>query len=137
MPIITRTLCRALGAAFQVAGVEKYAARLVRDGLLPRSGEEVDERDAAMLLLAVLGTSQPEQASWMAERLVDLPRLRVSEQLGLLEWWIPAPDADQSRFAPTLLELMSDLLGCLVEGLPGIRAGRITVARDAAGVTGA
>ncbi len=36
----TRELCGALGTALQVPGVEKYAARLVRDGYLPRSGDE-------------------------------------------------------------------------------------------------
>ncbi len=43
----TRDLCGALGAALQVPGVEKYAARLVHDGYLPRAGYEVDEDDAA------------------------------------------------------------------------------------------
>ncbi len=42
----TRALCRALGAALQVRGVERYAARPVRDGYLPRAGDEVDEADA-------------------------------------------------------------------------------------------
>ena len=131
----TRDLCGALGAALQVPGVEKHAARLVRDGHLPRAGEEVDEADAALLLLVVLGASQPEQASWTAERLVNLPRLRVSKQFGLCDWWLPVSDAEVFQFAPTLLELMSDILGCLVEGFPGVRAGVITVARDAADVT--
>ncbi len=35
------------GAALQVPGVERHAARLVRDGYLPRAGDEVDEADAA------------------------------------------------------------------------------------------
>ncbi len=43
----TRGLCRAIGAALQVPGVERHAARLVRDGYLPRAGDEVDEADAA------------------------------------------------------------------------------------------
>ena len=43
----TRELCGALGAALQVPGVERHAARLVRDGYLPRAGDEVDEDDAA------------------------------------------------------------------------------------------
>ncbi len=43
----TRALCGALSVILQVPGVEKYAARLVRDGYLPRAGEEVDEEDAA------------------------------------------------------------------------------------------
>ncbi len=42
----TRALCRILSAALQVPGVERHAARLVRDGLLPRAGEDVDEADA-------------------------------------------------------------------------------------------
>ncbi len=43
----TRDLCGALGAALQVPGVERHAARLVRGGYLPRAGDEVDEDDAA------------------------------------------------------------------------------------------
>ncbi len=43
----TRDLCRAMGVVLQVPGVEKYAARLVRDGYLPRAGDEVDEAEAA------------------------------------------------------------------------------------------
>ena len=43
----TRDLCGALGAALQVRGVERYAARLVRDGYLLRADDEVDECDAA------------------------------------------------------------------------------------------
>ncbi len=43
----TRDLCGALGAALQVPGVERHAARLVRDGYLPRAGDEVDEDNAA------------------------------------------------------------------------------------------
>ncbi len=36
----THALCGALGAALQVSGAEKYAARLVRDGYRPRAGDE-------------------------------------------------------------------------------------------------
>jgi hypothetical protein len=43
----TRDLCRGLAATLQVPGVEKYLARLARDGYLPRAGDEVDEDDAA------------------------------------------------------------------------------------------
>ena len=43
----TGDLCGALGAALQVPGVARHAARLVRDGYLPRAGDEVDEADAA------------------------------------------------------------------------------------------
>ena len=37
---------RDLGAALQVFGAEKHAARLVRDGYLPRSGDEDDASTA-------------------------------------------------------------------------------------------
>ncbi len=47
MTATTRDLCRALGATLQVPGVERHSARLVRDGYLPRAGDEVDEDDAA------------------------------------------------------------------------------------------
>ncbi len=130
----TRELCRALGAALQVP-VAKYAARLVRSGHLPRACEDVDEACAATLFLAVLGASHPEQASWAAKRLVNLPRVSVSEQFGLLDWRMPVSDARVAQFAPTLLELLVDLLGCLIEGLPGVQAGRITVVRDDTDVT--
>ncbi len=43
----TRDLCGTMGAILQVRGVERHAARLVRDGYLPRACEEVDEADAA------------------------------------------------------------------------------------------
>ncbi len=133
----TRQLCRVLATALHVPGVERHAARLVRDGLLPRSGEEIDEHDAAVLLLTVLGTTDPNQASQTAERLAGLSRVRVSESIGFwtMSGWIPATDADQARFALTLVDLIRDILKCLVEGLPGVYAGRITVARDDADVT--
>ncbi len=37
-----RELCRVLATALHIPGVERHAARLVRDGYLPRSGDEVD-----------------------------------------------------------------------------------------------
>ncbi len=46
----TRDLCGALGAVLQVPGVERYAARLVRDDYLPRAD---DEDDAASTPAAV------------------------------------------------------------------------------------
>ena len=48
----TRVLCRALGAVLQVPGVERHASQLLRDGYLPRAGDEVDEDDAAPTLAA-------------------------------------------------------------------------------------
>ncbi len=38
----TRDLCRALSVALQVPGVERHAARLVRDGYLARADDEDD-----------------------------------------------------------------------------------------------
>ncbi len=38
----TRELCRVLATALQVPSVQRHAARLVRDGYLPRSGDEDD-----------------------------------------------------------------------------------------------
>ncbi len=38
----TRELCRVLATALQVPSVERFAARQVRDGYLPRAGEEAD-----------------------------------------------------------------------------------------------
>ncbi len=38
----TRDLCGALGASLQVPGVERHAARLVRDGYRPRADDEDD-----------------------------------------------------------------------------------------------
>ena len=43
----TRELCRVVGAALHIPDVERHSARLVRDGYLPRAGDEVDEDDAA------------------------------------------------------------------------------------------
>ncbi len=131
----TRELCRAMATALQVPGVELHAARMVRDGLLPRSGAETDERDAAMLLLAVLGTADPNQASQTAERLAGLSRLWVSKQSGFWDWLIPTADAGEAPFAPTLIDLVRDVLECLVTDTPDILAGEIRVVRDDADVT--
>ena len=48
-----RALCGVLDAALQDRGAEKYATRLVRDGYLPRAGDEVDEADAAPTFAAL------------------------------------------------------------------------------------
>ncbi len=47
MTATTRDLCRALGAALQVPGVERHSGRLVRDGYLPRAGDEDGEANVA------------------------------------------------------------------------------------------
>ena len=127
----TRELCRSLGAALQVPGVERYAARLVRDGFLARAGDEVNGAEVVALLLAVLGASHPNQASQTVERLAGLSRLQVCKAFGFWEAWMPVPDADVSRFGLTPVDMVLDILECLVEGVPGVRAGLIIVARDA------
>ncbi len=76
-----RELCRVVSAALQVSGVERHAARLVRDGWLPRAGVEIYERDAAILLLGVAATPHPDQASQVIENLASL-RLNGLEQAG-------------------------------------------------------
>ncbi len=43
----TNDLTAVLATALQVRGVERHAARLVRDGYLPRAGDEIDEDNAA------------------------------------------------------------------------------------------
>ncbi len=70
--ITTRELCSALATALQVPSVERSAARLVRDGILPRSGEEVNECDAAVLLLAVAAAPHPDQATQVVETVSSL-----------------------------------------------------------------
>lgn len=132
--ITTRQLVTALGAILQVPDVERFAARLVRDGHLARAGEEVNGAEAVALLLAVLGASHPEQASQTVERLAGLPRLQVSKQFDVCESWMPVPDAEVSHFGLTPVDLVLDILECLVEDVPGVRAGLIVVARDAAEV---
>ncbi|MCH7928917.1 MAG: hypothetical protein IIA01_00230 [Proteobacteria bacterium] len=54
---VTVLLTRYLGVE-----VAPYTARLVRDGVLPRSGEPIDEREVAILLLAVAAASDPGRA---------------------------------------------------------------------------
>lgn len=54
---ITAILTRHLGV-----DVTPWAARLVREGMLPRRGEPIDEREIAALLLAVFATSDPDRA---------------------------------------------------------------------------
>ena len=130
----TRDLCRALSAILQIPGVERHAARLVRDGLLPRAREEVEDHDAAILLLALLGTADPAQATWAVERLAGLPRTKVVKSGGFFEWWFQATDTEQAFFGPTLVDLIRDMLGCLAEDDSDVRAGLITVARDHDGV---
>ena len=53
--------------------VEPYAAKLVREGWLPRGSWPIDERGAAYLLLGVAGTANPFRATEALERLASVP----------------------------------------------------------------
>ena len=132
--ITTRKLCNGLSAVLQIPKIERYAARLVRDGLLPHAHEPVDDHEAAILLISVLGTADPAQATWTVERLAGLPRTKVVKSGGFFEWWFQATDAEQTFFGPTFVDLIRDMLGCLAEDDTDVRAGLITVARDHDGV---
>lgn len=132
----TRELCDGLSAILQVPKIERWAARLVRDGFLPHAHEPVDDYEAALLLLTILGTPDPRQASMTAKRLAQMPLTQVSKLAGGedFECWFPATKAEQVYFTATPVGLVRDILGCLVEGVAGVRAGQIHVSRDNAGV---
>ena len=68
----TRQLCRAVAAALRAADVERHAARLLRDGYLPRAAEDVDAWDAAILMSAV-AVSGPEGVARAVDTLASLP----------------------------------------------------------------
>ena len=53
--------------------VVPYAARLMRDGHLPRGGRPIDEWDAAHLVLAVASCPNPFQATDALEELASAP----------------------------------------------------------------
>ena len=76
-----RELCSAAGDALHIPGVERYAAPLVRESLLPRSREEVGARDTAILLLAVAAAACPGDAVEVVERLVHLPLILLKRHL--------------------------------------------------------
>lgn len=69
-----RDLSRLLSRTLHVPA-ERWAARLVRGGLLPRSNCQVVERDAAVLLLAVMAARDPEDAGRAVVALAELPLL--------------------------------------------------------------
>ena len=61
--------------------VEPYAAKLVREGYLPRRGVAIDEYEAAYLLLAVAGSSDPSRSIEALEQLASAPLGRMSHGL--------------------------------------------------------
>ena len=105
----TRTLCGALSAILQVRGVERHAARLVRDGYLPRSGEEVDERDATILLLAVAAAPHPDQATEVVETLSSL-NLRFLSQAVALVVTVQCGDDDRALMPGNVVDAVAEAL---------------------------
>ncbi len=110
----TRDLCRVLGAALQVRDVERHAA---------------------ILLLTLLGAPKPEQTTQVAETLMGLPRRLVSVATGLFEGWVPAIEADEACFAPTLGGLIVDGLEYMREEVPNVSLELFTVAQGEADVS--
>ena len=75
-----RELCRLLGETLHVPGIERWAARLVRQGLLPRSGHEVDAFDAAVLLLAIMAAPRPADAARAVVTVAGLPLISADNE---------------------------------------------------------
>ena len=75
-----RELCRLLSATLHLPGVERYAARLVRRGLLPRAGCEVGSIDAALLLMTTAGFKPVQGLSGVSGRVLATPLFRPSER---------------------------------------------------------
>ncbi len=75
-----RELCRLLSATLHIPGVERFAARLVRCGLLPRAGCEVYALDAALLLMAVVASPRPADAPRVVVTLVKEIMLDIEVQ---------------------------------------------------------
>lgn len=83
---ITALLTRHLGA-----DCAPWAARLVREGMLPRHGEPIDEREAAALLLAIFAASDPDRAVDALNTLAKAPLHQVHQgiantALGIESW---------------------------------------------------
>ena len=130
----TRELCRVLATALHVPGIERYAARLVRDGLLPCSSEEVDERDAAMLLLAVAATPYPAQATQVVEILASLNLgylVRKLTAFALLQ----CDDDDRALMPGNVVDAVAEALEFeTFNGVPGFQITRLSVEQGGQGV---
>lgn len=111
-----RNLARVIGAALQIQGVERHAARLARAGWLPRAGCPVDADDAAALLLAVLGAPDPEGAVVVVDNAALLPLQSVAVSDGLPgpdETWRPAAERASRVAPPSLLEAVGEAIECM------------------------
>ena len=91
-----RELCSLLSATLHTPGVERYAARLVRRGLLPRAGCEIYTLDAALLLMAVVAAPRPADAPRVVATLAGLPLAFVERKVGSAKFptWVPGDDDD-------------------------------------------
>ena len=104
-----RKLCRVLSATLHLPGVERYAARLVRRGLLPRSGCEVGALDVALLLAAVVAAPRPADAPRVVVTLADLPLVFVERRVGSAKspTWVPGTDDDIAAMFGDPLEVLA------------------------------
>ncbi len=107
--ITIRELCRVLATALHVPDVERYAARLVRRGLLPRAGCEVGALDAAVLLMAVVAAPRPADAARVVATLADLPLVFVERRVGSAKspTWVPGTDDDIAAMFGDPLEILA------------------------------
>lgn len=132
----TRDLCRLLSRTLHVPA-ECWAARLVREGLLPRSNCEVFERDAAVLLLAVMAARNPKDAARTVAALAELPLMCVwvesSSDSRLLRSWAPCTDAEYTAMFPNpvdalakAVEVENDPLGPFIFGSLKVEEGGAT-----------
>ena len=76
-----RELCNPLGETLHLPGVERWAARLVRRVLLPRSGCEVNALNVA-LLPAVVAAPRPADAACVIVTLAEPPLVFVDRKVG-------------------------------------------------------
>ena len=97
-----RDLCAVIGSALHIPDVQRWAAPLVRAGLLPRAGAEADASDAAVLLLAVAAAPDPKDAPRVVAGLGALPLLCLERNDGGLafERWTPPTEEDLSLMSP-------------------------------------
>ena len=131
----TRELCGALSAILRIPNVERHAARLVRDGLLPRSGEEVDEEDAARLILAVAAEPHPDQASEAIETLMSRKLMFLSRSVAP-RVVIQGLDADRSLMPETVVDALAGALEFEIFGnIPGLQIDRLSVECGGLGAT--
>lgn len=112
--------------------VTPHAARLVRERVLPRPGRPVDDYEAASLLLAVAGASNPAQSIEVLEQLASAPLysiLRPRSVTGLdIPVWDPATP-ENYELAPASA---TDLIILALQGGVNITWGAIDAGGDRA-----